>query len=190
MAAGAFALIALAVLIAWFALRTNPVTPAESQKDPQQTAAKDQKPQDNKDQKPQDNIVQPALAPKAPRQRERKSNEKTVTFLLLASGVRGERSDPTLKIPAQTDIVHLELEISDDNCAVFSAMLRAESGVELQRWTQQRARRGNSILRTVVLRVRADHLTNGAYALRLECVSNHNNPVPAREYRFKVEINA
>ncbi len=186
MAAGAVALIALAALITWFALRTRegprPVTPTQLQKDPQQTAAKDQKPPDN--------IVQPSAGPQRLRQHERDANEKTVTFLLLAAGVRGEQSDPILKIPAQKDTVQLELELSDDDCAAFSATLRAESDVELRRWNNQRARRGHSILRTVVLRARVDSLNNGGYVIRLDCVSGHKNPVPAREYRFKIEKNA
>jgi hypothetical protein len=42
-------------------------------------------------------------------------------------------------------------------------------------------------MRVARLRVPASSLKNAVYAIRLECVARIKNPVPATQYRFKVE---
>jgi hypothetical protein len=127
-----------------------------------------------------------------PRPDQRKSapgtgREIMVTFLLLASGTRGEESYPTLEIPAHTEAVQLELELPTDGCAAYSAVLLRESGEEVRRWNNMPARRAYSTLRVARLRVPANSLKNAGYAIRLECVARLKNPVPATQYRFKAE---
>jgi len=202
MAAGVTTLIALGALITWFAVRTRegapPVSRAQLQKGPQQTTLKDQKSPEG--------IAQPSADPQRPPQSGRDANDKiskappdqrksaiginpgiAATFLLLAAGVREGQSDPILEIPAQAETVQLELELPDDDCDAFSAVLRAESDEALQRWEKLRARRDHSTLRVTPLRARADSLKSASYVIRLDCLTRHKNPVPAKEYRFKVE---
>ena len=184
MAAGAVALIALGVLISWFAMRSGegvkPSTPAQLQNRPPQNSPPDQKSPDS--------VAQGSVDPQRPPQSGRDANDKPITFLLLASGTRGEQGDPPiLKIPAQSDNVQLELELTNDDCAEFSAVLNNESNKTLQRWEKMRSRRSASSLRITSLRVRADSLKNTGYVIKLNCLSLNNNPVSAGEYRFKVE---
>lgn len=198
MAAGVITLIALGALITWFALRTREGANTVSREGPQQTTLKDQKSPES--------IAQPSVDPQRLPQSGRDANDKTAkappdqrksafginpgitaTFLLLAAGVREGQSDPILEIPAQAETVQLELELPNDDCDAFSAVLHAESNETLQRWDKLRARRDHSILRVAPLRARADSLKNASYVIRLDCVSRHKNPVPAKEYRFKVE---
>ncbi len=190
---------------AWFALRTRedakPVSPAQAQKGSQQTMAPGQESPDR--------IARPSVdlqqSPRPGRdvndelaEREKSSNAAgpgrrkststispgiTATFLLSAARLREGQSDPVLEIPAKTDTVQLELELSNDDCVLFSAVLHAESNEALQRWEKLRARRDHSTPR-VVLRARADSLKNASYVIRLDCVSS---VVPAEQYRFKVE---
>lgn len=184
MAAVAVALIVLGALIPWFALRTRegakPDNPAQLQNVPPQSTVKDQKSPDP--------ISQTLVNPQRPPRSRRDANDKLVTFLLLAAGTRGEQGDPPmLEIPAQSDTVQLELELPNDDCAEFSAVLRTESSQALQRWRKMRARRDPSNMRVTSLRVRADSLKNTGYVIRLDCVSPQKNPVSAGEYRFKLE---
>src|SRR5262249_48503444 len=184
MTAGAVALIALGVLISWFAMRSGegvkPSTPAQLQNRPPQNSPPDQKSPDS--------VAQASVDPQRPPQSGRDANDKPITFLLLASGTRGEQGDPPiLKIPAQSDNVQLELELTNDDCAEFSAVLHSESNKTLQRWEKMRSRRSASSLRITSLRVRADSLKNNGYVIKLNCHYLNNNPITAVEYRFKVE---
>jgi len=184
MAAVIIAMISLGALVTWFGLRTregvNPATLAQLPNVPPQNTAKDQKSPES--------ATQPSVDPQRPHQSRRNANDKLATFLLLAAGTRGGQSDPpTLEIPARTDIVQLELELPNDNCAEFSAVLRTESNEELQRWGNLRARRDPSTLSLASLRVRADSLKNTGYVIRLDCVSPHKNLGASGEYRFKTE---
>jgi hypothetical protein len=112
----------------------------------------------------------------------------TAPFLLLASGERAEGSLPTLVIPAQKDIVTLDLELVDDDCAVYSAELRSRSNGVLRSWGNLQARREHSIMRLVSLRFDASLLKNADYLIRLSCATNSANPVFVRDYDFKVEV--
>jgi hypothetical protein len=191
----------LTAFIAWFALRMRegaiPVSPEGSQ----QTRMKDQRSPGG--------IAQPSVYPErsSPSGRDandNRSDEKnssdasstsqgrpefrtdqmvTATFLLSRPRVREEQNDPILEISVQTGDIQLELELSNDACAVYSAALHAESGEPLQRWERLRARRDHSIPR-VALRAPANSLKNASYVIRLDCISH---PVPAEHYRFKVE---
>jgi hypothetical protein len=195
---GLIAIIALGALGAWLALRgperRNP-------EDSQQAGALDQI-APNK-------VAQPSIDPpptpqpghdandslvegKKPRPDQRKSapgkgRESMVTFLLLASGTRAEESYPTLEITRRTEAVQLELELPTDGCGAYSAVLLTESGQELRRWNNMPAQRAYSTMRIARLRVPANSLKNAGYAIRLECVARLKNPVPATQYRFKVE---
>jgi len=185
MAVGVITLIALGILITWFALRRREGAKHGSHAQFQAQLPKGQT--TTPDQKSPDSIAQPSVDPRRPPQSGRDANDKTSKFLLLAAGVREGQSDPALEIPAQTDTVQLELELPNDDCVAFSAVLHTQSNEALQRWNKLRARRDYSVLRVVVLRARADSLENASYVIRLDCVSTHKNPVPTRQYRFKVE---
>src|SRR5262245_51524520 len=115
--------------------------------------------------------------------------ETTATFLLLAAGTRGEDNYPTLEISPRTETIQLELEPPTDDCAVYSAVLRAESGEKLQRWEKLRARRDHSMLKVTRIRIRVRPLKNVGYVMRLECASSFNNSASATEYRFKLKKN-
>jgi len=205
MAVGVITLIALGVLITWFVLRKREGAKHGSHAQLQTQLPKGSQQTTAPDQKSPGNIAQPSVDPRRPPRSGRDANDRTskappdqrksasgtnpgitATFLLLAAGVREGHSDPVLEIPAQTDTVQLELELPNDDCAAFSAVLHTESNEALQRWDKPRARRDHSILRVLVLRARADSLENASYVIRLDCVSSHKNPVPARQYRFKV----
>jgi hypothetical protein len=110
----------------------------------------------------------------------------TATFLLSAARSREAQGGPTLEIPAQTDTIHLELELAGDDCAVFSAVLHTESNEELQRWERLQPRRDHSTPR-VALRAQTNSLKNAGYVIRLNCVSHS---VPAEQYPFKLEKKA
>jgi len=200
MALGAITLIALGVLITWVVLRKREGAKHGSHVQLQTQLPKGSQQTTAPDQKSPNSIAQPSVDPERTTQSGRGANDKTskappdqrkpeitATFLLLAAGVREGQSDPVLEIPPQTDTVQLRLELPNDDCAAFSAVLHTESNEELQRWDNLRARRDHSILRVVVAPVRADSLENSSYVIRLDCVSPHKNPVPARQYRFKVE---
>src|SRR5262245_26662604 len=182
--ASVVALIALAGLITWYALRARegaiPGGGGEPQNGSQQADAQPQKSPGG--------IAQPSVAPKPQLKSGRDPNNKPITFLLLAAGTRGEQGDPpVLAIPARQDSFLLKLELPNDDCSEFSAVLRTESNQALQRWGKMRARREPSTLRVTSLRVRADSLKNAGYVIGLDCVSPHKNPVSAGEYRFKLE---
>lgn len=198
---GFIAMIALGALGAWLALREPENRNPEGS---QQAGALDQRAPDNVARP----SVDPPLAPqpgrgandslvkgeKLPKSRpdRRKSapgtgREIMATFLLLQAETRGEKSDPILEIPARTEIVQLEIEPPTDDCAVYSAVLQTESGEELQRWDSLRARGARYAMRVARLRVPAGSLKNAGYAIRLECVARLKDPVPAMQYRFKVE---
>jgi hypothetical protein len=192
------AIIALGALITWLALR-GPESP--NPEATQQAGALDQRAPDN--------IARPSVVPPLTPQPGRGANDSLVeeeklrparrksapgtgreimaTFLLLPAGTRGEKSDPILKIPARTETVQLEIEPPTDDCAVYSAVLQTESGEELQRWDSLRAEGARYALRVARLRVPAGSLKNADYAIRLECVARFKDPVPATQYRFKVE---
>ena len=179
--AGAAAMIALTALISWFTLRnrgeTKPADSAEVQ-NPQTT------PEGNKSTAI---VPQPSDQPIRPTQPRRDTFGKPVSFLLLATGTRGDKSDPSiLDIPMQTEAVQIELELANEDCAEYSAELRAEANNPLQRWERVRARRDTSSLRVVSLRVRPDSLKNADYSIRLTCVSNPKASVSAGEFHFKV----
>jgi hypothetical protein len=196
--AGVVALIALGAFVTWFGLNTregaNPTAPAKS-----------------KDQKSPGAIAQASVDPQRSPQSGRAASDKmakedapskaapdqsnpafktrsgiTATFLLSAARSREEQGDPTLEISAQTDTVHLELELPSDDCAMFSAVLHTESNEELQRWDRLRARRDHSTPR-VALRVQTNLLKNASYVIRLNCVSHS---LPAEQYRFKLDKKA
>ncbi|HKQ78798.1 MAG TPA: hypothetical protein VJ810_34185 [Blastocatellia bacterium] len=195
------AVLVLTALIAWFALRTREGAISVSPEGSRQTTMKDQQPPGGIAQPPvdpqrsppsgrdpNDNRSEEKNSPKASppgqgRPASRIDQQVTATFLLSRPRVREEQNDPTLEITVQTGAVQLELELSNDGCAVYSATLFEESGVALQRWERLRARRDHSIPR-VVLRAPADSLKNASYVIRLDC-SSHS--VPAEQYRFKVE---
>ncbi len=115
--------------------------------------------------------------------------QNTATFLLLASATRGEESHQTLNIPAGVQTVQLEIETPTDDCAAFSAILKTESGEELQQWKRLRAQRAHSTMRVARLNIAADALKNGDYSIRLECAPPFNSPAPATEYRFSAQKN-
>ena len=182
MAAGAVALVVLGALIPWLALRTRegvtPATTPQLQNVPPQTTVT----------KPPDSIPPALVNSQRPPRSRPDANGKLVTFLLLAAGTRGEQGDsPILKIPARADTVQLELELPNDDCAGVSAVLQTESNQALRRWDKLRARRDHSTLRVASLQVQADSLRNTGYVIRLDCVSQQNNPVSSGEYRFRVE---
>ncbi len=114
---------------------------------------------------------------------------KTATFLLLASATRGEEGHQTLTIPAGVQTVLLEIETPTDDCAAFSAILKTESGEELQQWKRLRAQRAHSTMRVARLDIAADALKNGHYSIRLECAPPFNSTAPATEYRFSAQKN-
>jgi hypothetical protein len=203
--AGVVAMIALSALGAWFTLREGE---SANPKDLQQANAQDQQAPDKvarasvDPQPPQsgrdanDRLVEGKILPNSqPDQRKSAPGtgaRTTATFLLLVTGTReGESggSYPILEIPARTETIQLEIEPPTDDCAVFSAVLETESGDELQQWKRLRAQRSTSKLRVTSLRVPASSLKNAAYAIRLECVSNLNNPASDARYRFRVKKN-
>jgi hypothetical protein len=191
----------LTALITWFALRTREGAISVSPEGSQQMTMKDQQSPDGR--------VQPSVDPQRSPPSGRAANDKrseeknspkasspgqgrpafkinqgiTATFLLSRPRVREEQNDPTLEIPVQTGDVQLELELSNDGCAVYSGALYAETGEQLQRWERLRARRDHSITK-VVLRAPATPLKNASYVIRLDCISHS---VPGEQYRFKVE---
>jgi hypothetical protein len=191
----------LTSLIAWFALRKRegaiPVSPEGSQ----QTTMKDQRSpggitqpspypelsplpgRDANDNRSHEKKPSDASSPDQVRPEFRTGQRVTATFLLSRPRVREEQNDPILEITVQTGAIQLELELSNNTCAVYSAALHAESGERLQRWESLRARRDHSIPR-VALRAPANSLKNASYVIRLDCISH---PVPAEHYRFKVE---
>jgi hypothetical protein len=114
------------------------------------------------------------------------SQKVSATFLITRPRVREEQNSPTLEISVQSGDIQLELELLDDNCAVYTAKLFAESGEELQRWESLRPRRDHSIPR-VALRAPASSLKNAGYVIKLDCVSDS---APPEQYRFKVEKKA
>lgn len=191
----------LTAFIVWVALRTREGAIPVVTEGSQQTSMKDQQSMSG--------IAQPSVDPQQPPPSGRDANsgfseeknsskasspgqsrpafginQRTIaTFLLSRPRVREEQGDPTLETTVQTGAVQLELELSNEDCAVFSAALYAETGETLQRWERLRARRDHSIPR-VVLRAPADLLKNASYVIRLDCISHS---VPAEQYRFKVE---
>jgi hypothetical protein len=191
----------LTALIAWFALRAREGAISGSPEGSQQTTMKDQ-------QSP-GGMAQPSVDPQRSPQSGRDANDKRsapsppskdsspdqggppfkidqkviATFLLSRPRVREEQNDPTLEIPVQPGSVQLELELSNDGCAIYSAALYAESGEEIQRWERLRTLRDHSIPR-VALRVSANSLKNASYAIRLNCISHS---VPSEQFRFKIE---
>jgi hypothetical protein len=187
-AAGAVALVVLSAFGLWLALRT-PESPnpegaqqikTQDQKDPNNVA------QPSIDRSPEGNKVamaQPDRSKSAP------AGRKTMaTLLLLAGGTRGGESYATLEISRRTETVQLELEPPTDDCAAFSAVLRTESGEEIQRWERAPVQRvAHSPLKMARIRVRAGALTNAGYVVRLECVSGSNNSASNAEYHLKVE---
>jgi len=188
------AVVVLTALIAWFALRTREGAVSVSPEGSQQTATKDRQPpvdpqrslpsgRDANDNRSEDKNSPKASPPGQGRPASGIDQQVTATFLLSRPRVREEQNNPTLEITVQTGAVQLELELSDDGCAIYSATLHEESGVALQRWERLRARRDHSIPR-VALRVPADSLKNASYVIRLDCISQS---VPAEQYRFKVE---
>jgi len=190
----------LTALIAWFAWRTREGAISVPPEGSQQTTVKGQ-------QSP-GSIAQPSVDPQRSPLSGRDANDKrseeknssqasapgqgkpastinqriTATFLLSRPRVREEQNDPTLEITVQTGAIQLELELSNDGCAVYSGALYAENGEPLQRWERLRARRDHSTPR-VALRAPASSLKNASYVIRLDCISHS---VPAEQYRFKV----
>lgn len=191
----------LTALIAWFALRTREGAISVSPEGSRQTAMKDQQPpggmaqpsgdpqpsppsgRDANDKRSDPSSPSKESSPDQGRPPLRIDRSFIATFLLSRPRVREEQNDPTLEIPVQTGSVQLELELSNDGCAIYSAALYAESGEEIQRWQRLRARRDHSIP-SVALRVPANALKNASYSIRLNCISNS---VPAEQFRFKVE---
>jgi hypothetical protein len=187
-AASAVALVVLGAFGLWLALRT-PESPnpegaqqikTQDQKDPNNVA------QPSIDRSPEGNKVamaQPDRSKSAP------VGRKTMaTLLLLAGGTRGGENYATLEISRRTETVQLELEPPTDDCAVFSAVLRTESGEEVQRWERAPVQRvAHSPLKMARIRVRAGALKNAGYVVRLECVSGSNNSASNAEYHLKVE---
>lgn len=191
----------LTAIIAWFALRTRDGAISMPPESPQQTTMKDQ-------QSP-GGITQPSVdLPQSPpsgrgandKSAEEKNDSKSAppdngkpafgitqrviaTFLLSRPRIREEQNDPTLEIPVQPGSVQLELELSNDGCAIYSAALYAEAGEELQRWESLKPRRDHSIPR-VALSVPSGSFKNASYLIRLNCISNS---IPAEQFRFKVE---
>jgi len=200
---GVIALIALGALVAWFRLTTpESPNPAGSQQ------------ANTREQKGPDGIAQPTVDSQRQTQSGRDANDglaegkipavaqpgqsksaqgtggkTTVTFLLLAAGTRGDESHTTLEIPAGMEIVQLEFEQPTEDCAVFSAVLKTESGEELRRWNNVRTRRAHYAMRVAQLRISATSLKNADYVMRLECATSANNPASAAQYRFKVKKN-
>jgi hypothetical protein len=191
----------LTALIAWFALRTRESEISGSPEVSQQTTMKDRQSPGGMARPSVDPQRSPASGPGANDTRsEEKDSSKaaspnqggpsfsidqrvTATFLLSRPRVREEQTDPILEIPDQTGSVQLELELSNDGCAIYSAALYAESGEAIQRWERLRARRDHSIPR-VALRAPADSLKNVSYMIKLNCISHS---APTEEFRFKVE---
>jgi hypothetical protein len=189
-AAGAVALVVLGAFGLWLALRT-PESP--NPRGAQQTQTQDQKDPNNVaqpsiDRSPEGNkvaIAQPDRSKSPPAPAGRKT---MATLLLLAGGTRGGESYATLELSGQTETVQLELEPPTDDCAVFSAVLRTESGEEVQRWERAPVQRvAHSTLKMARIRVQAGALKNAGYVVRLECVSGSNNSASNAEYHLKVE---
>jgi hypothetical protein len=192
-AAAAVALVVFGAFGLWLALRM-PESP--NPKGAQQAEAQNQQ-----DQKDPNNVAQPAIerspegikaAPAPPdlgNPAPAAASRKTMaTLLLLAGGTRGGESYATLEISGRTETVQLELEPPTDDCAVFSAVLRTESGEEVQRWERAPVQQSvYSPLKMARIRVRAGSLKNAGYVVRLECVSGSNNPASNAEYHLKVE---
>jgi hypothetical protein len=201
--AGVFALIALCAFVTWFGLNTREGANSTFPNGPHHPKSKDQKSPDT--------IAQASVDPQRSPQSGRAASDKTVkedapskappdqsnpaskirsgitaTFLLSAARSRDKQRDPTLEISAQTDTVHLELELPSDDCAMFSAVLHTESNEELQRWDRLRARRDHSTPR-VALRAQTNLLKNASYVIRLNCVSHS---LPSEQYRFKLDKKA
>lgn len=199
--AGAIMMIALGALSAWFALRAPE---SRTHKGQQQTKAQDQsipesvgqasgasQPPPQSGRGADDRLVAEKKLPEAPPDQRKSASEIapeiTPTFLLLVASSRGGESYPILEIPARTETVQLELELTTDDCAAFSAVLQTESGEELQRWERLQARPAHSTLKVATLRVAADSLKNASYVVMIECVSRTNDPASAARYRFRAE---
>ena len=203
MIVGVVALITLVALGAWFGLTT-----------PENTDPADLRQANTREQKGPDSVAQPAADSQRQARSGRDENggpaegkmpavvqpgqgksapgtggKTTVTFLLLASGTRGDESYTTLEIPAGTEIVQLEFEPPTDDCHVFSAVLKTGSDEELQRWNNLRTQRAHHAMRVARLRISAASLKNADYVMRLECATSVNNPASGAQYRFKVKKN-
>jgi hypothetical protein len=180
----------LTALIAWFALRTRDSAVTVPPEGPQQqTAMKDpQSPAPGRGAEDKHSDGKNSLKASSPdrsRAPLRIDQKVIATFLLSGPRIREEQNAPVLEIPVQPGLVQLELELSNESCAIYSAALYAESGEAIQRWESLRARRDHSIP-SVALRVQANSLNNASYVIRLNCISNS---LPAEEFRFKVVKN-
>src|SRR5262249_29362495 len=170
----------LTALIAWFAWRTREGAISVSPQGSQQTTMKGQQssgdiaqpsvdPQrsppsgrDANDKRSEEKNSSQASAPVQGKPAFRINQRITATFLLSRPRVREEQNDPTLEITVQTGDIQLELELSNDGCAVYSGALYAETGEPLQRWERLKARRNHSTPR-VALRAPASSLKNASY---------------------------
>jgi hypothetical protein len=191
-APAAVALVALGAFGLWLAVRKpeslNPEGARQSRGQDQQDPGKvqptiDRQPEEikagNKAAMAQSDNGKPAQA--------EARRENMATLLLLAGGTRGGGGYPILEIRGPIETIQLELEAPGDGCSIFSAVLKAESGEELQRWERLRARGSYSTLKLARIHVQAGPLKNADYVVRLDCVSGSNNATPNAEYHFKVE---
>jgi hypothetical protein len=187
----------LVALFVWLALRSRNVAPFPPNSNPQLTQKDDTR-------APGKLAPSPVRPPEAP-QPERRINDRladregarktlkgggntelTVTCLLSGAIVRESQPDPVVTISPRTRFLQLEIVVSEDDCAAYSAVLLTDSQEPIQRWEKLRPRHNHSTS-WVVLRVSAEALENSAYQVRLGCESRNENPAAGALIRFRLE---
>ena len=188
LAAAVASIIALVAFVTWFASRprevAKPVAPEGAQQvaapapeSPGKIAQPSSQPQRDADAK-QTNRKTPSITTSSEQRKSATGTSlgTTATFFLSGERVREEQGALPLKIPARTETVQLELEVSKDHCAYYSAVLLSPSNESLQTWEKLPVQSDHSILK-VVLRIRASSLSSADYAVRLNCLSRDKNSI-------------